>query len=39
LRRRFGAEYEDYCRRVPRWLTTSPVRPRHLRGRPVRRSR
>jgi len=20
LRRRFGAEYEDYCRRVPRWL-------------------
>jgi protein-S-isoprenylcysteine O-methyltransferase Ste14 len=20
LRRRFGADYEDYCRRVPRWL-------------------
>jgi len=20
LRRRFGAEYEDYCRRVPRWI-------------------
>ena len=20
LRRKFGAEYEDYCRRVPRWL-------------------
>lgn len=20
LRRRFGSEYEDYCRRVPRWL-------------------
>ena len=20
LRRQFGAEYEDYCRRVPRWL-------------------
>jgi protein-S-isoprenylcysteine O-methyltransferase Ste14 len=20
LRRRFGAEYEEYCRRVPRWL-------------------
>jgi protein-S-isoprenylcysteine O-methyltransferase Ste14 len=20
LRRKFGAEYEDYCRRVPRWI-------------------
>ena len=20
LRRRFGAEYEEYCARVPRWL-------------------
>jgi len=20
LRRKFGASYEDYCRRVPRWL-------------------
>ena len=20
LRRKFGAEYENYCRRVPRWL-------------------
>lgn len=20
LRRRFGAEYDDYCRRVPRWM-------------------
>jgi len=20
LRRKFGAEYEEYCRRVPRWL-------------------
>jgi protein-S-isoprenylcysteine O-methyltransferase Ste14 len=20
LRQRFGADYEDYCRRVPRWL-------------------
>jgi protein-S-isoprenylcysteine O-methyltransferase Ste14 len=20
LRRKFGAEYDDYCRRVPRWL-------------------
>jgi len=39
LRRRFGVEYEDYCRRVPRWATTSLVRPRHLRDRPVRRSR
>jgi protein-S-isoprenylcysteine O-methyltransferase Ste14 len=27
LRRRFGAEYEAYCRRVPRWL------PRGSRGR------
>ena len=25
LRRRFGAEYDAYCRRVPRWL---PRRPR-----------
>ena len=25
LRRRFGAEYEDYCARVPRWLPR--VRP------------
>jgi len=25
LRRQFGAEYEDYCRRVPRWW---PRRPR-----------
>jgi protein-S-isoprenylcysteine O-methyltransferase Ste14 len=24
LRRRFGAEYEDYCRRVPRWLPRRP---------------
>jgi protein-S-isoprenylcysteine O-methyltransferase Ste14 len=27
LRRRFGASYDDYCRRVPRWL------PLHLRPR------
>ena len=20
LRRKFGAEYEEYCRRVPRWV-------------------
>lgn len=39
LRRRFSAEYEDYCRRVPRWLTTSLVRPRRRRDRQVRRSR
>lgn len=24
LRRKFGAEYEDYCRRVPRWLPRFP---------------
>jgi protein-S-isoprenylcysteine O-methyltransferase Ste14 len=24
LRRRFGAEYEAYCRRVPRWLPRRP---------------
>jgi len=24
LRRRFGAEYEDYCRRVRRWLPRPP---------------
>jgi protein-S-isoprenylcysteine O-methyltransferase Ste14 len=23
LRRKFGAEYEDYCRRVPRWFPRS----------------
>jgi protein-S-isoprenylcysteine O-methyltransferase Ste14 len=28
LRRRFGADYEDYCGRVARWL---PIRPRSLR--------
>ena len=26
LRRTFGASYEDYCRRVPRWLPR--IRPR-----------
>jgi protein-S-isoprenylcysteine O-methyltransferase Ste14 len=24
LRRRFGRSYEDYCRRVPRWLPRAP---------------
>ena len=24
LRRRFGADYEAYCRRVPRWLPRPP---------------
>jgi protein-S-isoprenylcysteine O-methyltransferase Ste14 len=41
LRRRFGAEYEDYCGRVARWLPTAPRSPRYSRrrqGRPVRRS-
>lgn len=41
LRRRFGAEYEDYCARVARWLPTGPRSPRYSRrrqGRPVRRS-
>jgi protein-S-isoprenylcysteine O-methyltransferase Ste14 len=30
LRARFGAEYDAYCRRVPRWL---PDRPGPLRRR------
>jgi protein-S-isoprenylcysteine O-methyltransferase Ste14 len=29
LRRRFGPEYEEYCRRVPRWI---PARPRGSSG-------
>jgi protein-S-isoprenylcysteine O-methyltransferase Ste14 len=42
LRRRFGAAYEDYCRRVPRWLPTpsrSPAPARRPRDRPAPRSR
>jgi protein-S-isoprenylcysteine O-methyltransferase Ste14 len=27
LRRRFGAEYENYCSRVARWLPTAPRSP------------
>ena len=27
LRRQFGAEYEAYCRRVPRWLPRRPAAP------------
>ena len=41
LRRRFGAEYEDYCKRVPRWLPTpsrSPASSRRRRDRPAPRS-
>jgi protein-S-isoprenylcysteine O-methyltransferase Ste14 len=41
LRRRFGAEYEDYCSRVPRWLPIAPRSPRYSRrlpDRPARRS-
>jgi protein-S-isoprenylcysteine O-methyltransferase Ste14 len=41
LRRRFGAEYEAYCARVPRWLPIAPRNPRYSRrprDRRVRRS-
>ena len=35
LRERFGAGYEDYTRRVNRWLpTTSPAPPRRRLGPP-----
>ena len=35
LRERFGADYEDYTRRVNRWLpTTSPAPPRRRPGPP-----
>jgi protein-S-isoprenylcysteine O-methyltransferase Ste14 len=26
LRQKFGAEYEEYCRRTPRWLPGIPMR-------------
>ena len=39
LRRRFGDEYDDYRRRVPRWLTTSRDPSRRRPARPERRSR
>ena len=29
LRRRFGDDYEDYTRRVHRWLPTRPSSPRY----------
>ena len=34
LRQHFGATYEQYCRRVPRWFPapTSPSRAAHQRG-------
>lgn len=41
LRRRFGAEYEGYCARVPRWLAIAPKSLRYSPrrpGRPARRS-
>jgi protein-S-isoprenylcysteine O-methyltransferase Ste14 len=28
LRRRFGHAYEEYCRRVPRWIPRRPIAPR-----------
>src|SRR5205807_2015888 len=38
LRRRFGAEYDDYTRRVRRWLpTTSPAPSPRPPARPERR--
>ncbi len=33
LRRRFGAAYEDYCKRVPRWLPIPSRSRRSLRRR------
>ena len=41
LRRRFGAAYEDYCERVPRWLpipSRSRRSSRRRQGLPARRS-
>jgi protein-S-isoprenylcysteine O-methyltransferase Ste14 len=40
LRRRFGDQYEQYCRAVPRWLPTRPAGTQGSEGpRGVRRSR
>jgi protein-S-isoprenylcysteine O-methyltransferase Ste14 len=39
LRRRFGAEYEDYCARVARWLPMNPRSPRYSRRRQGRQAR
>ena len=39
LRKRFGAAYEDYCARVPRWLPIAPRSPRYSRRRPDRPAR
>ena len=39
LRKRFGAAYEDYCARVPRWLPIAPRSPRYSRRRPDRQAR
>jgi protein-S-isoprenylcysteine O-methyltransferase Ste14 len=38
LRRRFGAEYEDYCARVRRWLPIAPRSPRYSRRHRARRA-
>ena len=38
LRRRFGAEYEDYRAGVPRWLPIAPRSPRYSRRRRGRRA-
>ncbi len=32
LRKKFGAEYEEYCRQVPRWIPRKPASTADLRG-------